>query len=68
MFLLSLRLRKGEIQTLHKIGGSRPRVAAILASEIVTIVATSAVLAAGLTLLTSRFGGEIVKAFLLSNG
>ena len=66
VFLLSLRLRRGEIQTLHKIGGSRGRVAAILVSEIVTIVLTSAVLASGLTMLTSRFGGEIVKSLLLS--
>ena len=68
VFLLSLRLRRGEIRTLHKIGSSRWRVGAVLASEIVVVVASSALLAAGLTFLTSRFGGEIVKALLLSRG
>ena len=55
-----------EIRTLHKLGGSRARVAAVLASEIFVVVASSALLAARLTFLTSRFGGEIVKAVLLS--
>ena len=45
VFLLSLRLRRGEIRTLHKIGGSRARVTAILASEIILVVVSSALLA-----------------------
>ncbi len=66
VFLLSMRLRRGEIRTMHKIGGSRLRVGAVLVSEILVVVASSALLAGGLTLLTRRFGGEIVRALLLS--
>jgi putative ABC transport system permease protein len=66
VFLLSLRLRRREIDTIMKIGGSRPRVAAVLFSEVVAVLMTGATLAAGLTMLTSRFGEAAVRAFLLS--
>ena len=66
VFLLSLRLRRGEILTLHRIGGSRGRVAAMVVSEILLVIAASATLAAGLTWATGRFGGEAVRALLLS--
>jgi putative ABC transport system permease protein len=65
VFLLSLRLRRREIDTIMKIGGSRPRVAAVLFSEVVVVLLTGATLATGLTLLTSRFGEAAVRAFLL---
>jgi putative ABC transport system permease protein len=65
VFLLSLRLRSREIQTLHKIGGARGTVFAILASEVVVVLLVGCTLAAGLTLLTSRFGGEAIRSFVL---
>lgn len=66
VFLLSLRLRRREIDTMEKIGGSRLQVAAILSAEVVVVLLSGGVLAAGMTLLTSRFGEAAVRAFLLS--
>jgi ABC-type antimicrobial peptide transport system permease subunit len=66
VFLLSLRLRRREIMTMVKIGGTRTSVASILVSEIVVVLATGIVLAGGLTLLTGRFGSAAIRTFLLS--
>ena len=64
VFLLSLRLRKREITTLHKIGAPKTRVFAILSSEILLILVTSAVIAAALTALTARFGEAAIRSLL----
>jgi len=66
VFWLSLRLRRREIETMVKIGGSRGSVASIVVSEIVVVLLTSVALAGGLTLLTSRFGSQAIRTFLLS--
>jgi putative ABC transport system permease protein len=66
VFLLSLRLRRREIETMVKIGGSRGSVAAVLASEVVVVLVLGVMLAGGLTLLTSRFGSAAIRAFILS--
>ena len=66
VFLLSLRLRKREIETMVKIGGSRLSVAAVLVSEVVVVLVLGAALAGGLTLLTSRFGSAAIRTFILS--
>jgi len=64
VFMLSLRLRRREIETLFKIGGSRAAVGAIMASEIVAVLMTGVLLAGGLTLLTSRFGSVVIRALI----
>ena len=66
VFLLSLRLRRREIETMSKIGGSRLHIGTILASEVVAVLVAGVLLAGGLTLLTSRFGAEVIRALLLS--
>jgi putative ABC transport system permease protein len=66
VLLLSLRLRRREIETLVKIGGSRGRVAFLVLSEAVIVVVVGGTLAAGLTLLTHRFGSAAIRALLLS--
>jgi putative ABC transport system permease protein len=66
VFLLSLRLRRREIETLVKIGGARRSVAAVLVSEVVVVLILGVVFAGGLTLATSRFGEAAIRAFLLS--
>jgi putative ABC transport system permease protein len=66
VFMLSLRLRLREIETLVKIGGARQSIAAVLASEIVVVLSLGVLLAAGLTLVTSRFGSAAIRALLLS--
>jgi putative ABC transport system permease protein len=64
VFTLSLRLRRREIETLRKIGGSRLSVATVMASEIVTVLAVGVALAAGLTFLTRQFGSLVIRAVI----
>ncbi len=66
VFLLSLRLRRRELETLFKIGGARGRVAAVLCTEVVVVLALGAALAAGLTGVTRRLGAEAIQRFILS--
>jgi putative ABC transport system permease protein len=65
VFLLSLRLRRREIETILKIGGSRVNVGVLFASETVAVLVLGSVVAGVLTLLTSAFGASAIRAFLL---
>ncbi len=64
VFLLSLRLRRREIETMRKIGGSRASIGWVMTSEIVVVLATGVVMAAVLTGLTSRFGSSAIRALI----
>jgi len=64
VFLLSLRLRRREIETLFKIGGSRAAVGTVMVFEVIVVLLTSVVLAGGLTLLTREFGSAAIRAFM----
>ena len=64
--MLSLRLRRREIETVVKIGGSRLGVASLLVAEIVVVITLAAGLAAGLTLLTSQYGSLLIRSLVLS--
>ena len=66
VFLLSLRLRRRELETLFKIGGARRRIAAVLSAEVLVVLALGAALATGLTQLTGRLGAEVIQRFILS--
>jgi putative ABC transport system permease protein len=66
VFLLSIRLRRREIETLVKLGASRGSVAAILASEVVIVFSLGAALAGVLTAAASRFGASAIRALLLT--
>jgi putative ABC transport system permease protein len=66
VFMLSFRLRQREIETMVKIGGAQSSVVAILASEVVMVLALGLLLAGLLTLLTQRFGLAAIRALLLS--
>jgi putative ABC transport system permease protein len=66
VFMLSLRLRRREIETMTKIGGARATVVSVLAAEIVVVLATGVLLATGLTLATTVFGSQIIRAVILS--
>jgi putative ABC transport system permease protein len=61
VFLLSLRLRRREIETLFKIGGSRVAVWTVMASEIVAVLVAGVVAAGGLTLLTRQLGSVAIR-------
>ena len=64
VFLLSLRLRRREVETLFKIGGSRAAVGIVMASEIVFVLGAGTALAAALTFLTTRFGSLAVRTLI----
>jgi putative ABC transport system permease protein len=64
VFMLSLRLRRREIETLFKIGGSRRAVGTVMVSEIVAVLLAGVILAAGLTFLTSQFGSVVIRALI----
>ena len=64
VFMLSLRLRRGEINTLFKIGGSRAAVGMVMASEVVVVMAAGVVLASLLTLATREFGAVLIRALI----
>jgi len=65
VFLLSLRLRRREIDTMHKIGGSRARVGSILLAEVFIVVILSGTLAATMTLATWRYGSSVIESLVL---
>ncbi len=64
VFLLSIRLRQREIETMHRIGGSRWIVGTVLASEIVAVVLTGVFLATILSWITSQFGASAIRLLL----
>jgi len=66
VFLLSLRIRRREIETMVKIGGARVRIASVLVTEVVVVLAASVGLAGLLTVLTQRFGSTLIRTFFLS--
>ncbi len=66
VFMLSFRLRQREIETMVKIGGARTSIVAILASEVVVVLSMGLLLAGLLTLLTERFGTEMIRTLLIS--
>jgi putative ABC transport system permease protein len=66
VFLLSLRLRRRELETLFKIGGARSRIAAVLCTEVVVVLVLGVALAAGLTEVTRRLGAEAIQRLILS--
>jgi putative ABC transport system permease protein len=64
VFMLSLRLRRAEVETMVKIGGSRGAIASVLASEIVSVLVAGAAIAAGLTLATAWLGDTAFRALV----
>ncbi len=66
VFTLSIRLRRREVETLVKIGGSRGSIAVVLMAEVVFVLLCSGFLAAVLTFATERLGGAAIRGLLLS--
>jgi putative ABC transport system permease protein len=64
VFLLSLRLRRRERDTMYKIGGSRSVVGFVMASEVIAVLVLSVAIAALLTVLTSEFGSSAVRTLI----
>ncbi len=66
VFMLSLRLRRREIDTMLKIGGSRPRVASMLLAEVAIVIVLSGILAGMITVLTWKFGPGVIESLVLA--
>jgi putative ABC transport system permease protein len=66
VFALSIRLRRREVETLVKIGGSRGSIAVVLLAEVIFVLLCSGVIAAGLTFATERLGSAAIRGLLLS--
>jgi len=64
VFVLSIRLRNREIITIRKIGGTSRRIRAILATEIIIVLATSFLLAFLLTMIVNQVGMDLVGSWL----
>ena len=66
VIMLSMRLRRREIETMNKIGGSRLTIGTLLVSEVVAVVVMGVILAALLTLVTHQFGAGLIRTWLLT--
>jgi putative ABC transport system permease protein len=64
VFLLSARLRRGEIDTMTRIGAAPGRVAAMLGAEIALVLVTSTVLAGALTWVATIWGETLLRWML----
>ncbi len=65
VIVLSLRLRKREIETMIRIGGARRRVLAVLATEIIAVLVLGVAAAGLLTGLTAAWGPQLIRAVIL---
>lgn len=65
VFELSVRLRKRELQTMHRLGCSRRAIASMISTEIAVVVVTATVIALGLAVLTSMFAATAIRWFVL---
>ncbi len=64
VFVLSIRLRKREIMTIRKIGGTERRLRAILAAEICMVLGLSGSLTAFLVFVLSRIGTALALTII----
>jgi putative ABC transport system permease protein len=64
VFLLSLRQRSRERETLSKIGGSRGSIRLLMGSEIIFVTTAAVLLTAILTWLAGRYGSEAARAIV----
>jgi len=65
VFLLSLRARRGEMDTMRRLGGSGASIRALMLSEVAVVLLVSAVLAALLTLVTLVWGGALIEMVVM---
>jgi putative ABC transport system permease protein len=64
VFILSLQLRRREMETMQKIGGSKLRIRAIEAVEIVGVLGSGLLVASGLSALTYWFATTVTRTFI----
>ncbi|HRX80936.1 MAG TPA: hypothetical protein P5307_17830, partial [Pirellulaceae bacterium] len=64
VFVLSLQLRRRELETMMKIGASRQRVVCMLGAEVFGVLILGACLAGVLALATSWFAGSALRVLI----
>ncbi len=64
VFALSIRLRRRQLLTMERIGGSKGRIAGVLASEAAIVLGAGVLLAAGLVAAAGRFGAGLMERLL----
>jgi len=65
VFVLSLRLRQGEIQTIFKLGCSRMTITRLVAAEIVLIVLVSGVLCGAFMFAVNLYANDLVRMLFI---
>ncbi len=65
VFSLSLRLRRREIETMVKIGGSKAAIATVMVSEILSVLLLGALLATLLTWFIATVGSDAIRSIFL---
>lgn len=65
VFWLSVRLRRRELNTLEKIGCSKRFVGGLLGAEVAVVFVLAAAFAAGLALLTARYGESLIRGLIV---
>ncbi|RLA49605.1 MAG: hypothetical protein DRR04_00805 [Gammaproteobacteria bacterium] len=66
VFLLSLRARRAEMDTMSRLGGSRVAIGSLMLAEIVIVLLASVLLAALLTGATLIWGGPLLQAVVMN--
>ena len=65
VFVLSLRLRQREIQTIFRLGCRKMTIARLLGAEILIIVAMSAVICTGILLVLDHYASDLVRMLFI---
>ena len=64
VFTLSIQLRRRELETMIKIGGTRRRIFSLIATEILGVLVAGTALAGGLVMVTSWLGSSATRLIL----
>jgi putative ABC transport system permease protein len=65
VFLLSLELRRREMETMAKLGGARARIRGLVAVEIVCVIGAGMLLAGVLAAITGWFATALTRMFVM---
>ena len=64
VFILSLQLRRREMETMEKIGGSRARICGLVAVEILGVLGSGVLVAITLSALTGWFAAAVMRMLI----
>ena len=65
VFMLSLRLRRGELLTMTRLGGARWAITSLMAAEIIIVLIMAATVAAALNLALILWGDTLLNSLVL---